>query len=231
MKAQYKGIPVPTYSWQVVGDDFILIDYNNAAERISQGAIADLMGKSVKEVFKDRSQVLTDFARCFEKQKTVKRAAPYKLLQTGETKHFVTTYNFVPPNLIIVYIEDVTEYKQTEKALQESEAHIELFCRYSPDLRLTFVNNVYCWYFNKHRDDLLGQELPFIAEKDRVKVRKIISTLTPQNPVGVIDYQGIKPNGVTRRQQWMFHAVFDQQARLLELQAVGRDVATRQANP
>ncbi len=228
LKAQYKGIPVPTYSWQIVGNDFILIDYNNAAERISQGAIADLMGKSAKDVFKDRSQVLNDFNRCFNRKKTVKRAAPYKLLRTGETKHFVTTYNFVPPNLIIVYIEDVTEYKQTEKALHESEIHIELLCRYSPDLKLTFVNNVYCWYFNKHRDDLLGQELPFIHEQDIAKVKKLVATLTPQNPVEVIEYRIVKSSGTTRRQQWIYHATFGNRGRLIEIQAVGRDIADDQ---
>ena len=32
VKAQFKGIPIPTYVWQHGNNDFTLIDYNNAAE-------------------------------------------------------------------------------------------------------------------------------------------------------------------------------------------------------
>ena len=31
-RRQYKGFPLPTYSWLQVGDDFVLQDYNDAAE-------------------------------------------------------------------------------------------------------------------------------------------------------------------------------------------------------
>ena len=31
----FKGIPIPTYSWQKIDDDLILIDYNDAAEKIT----------------------------------------------------------------------------------------------------------------------------------------------------------------------------------------------------
>ncbi len=227
LKTQYKSIPVPTYSWQNVGDDFILIDYNDEAKKISQGTIADLMGNSVSEVFKDRPQVLGDFSRCFDEKKTVKREAPYKLLRTGETRHFVTTYNFVPPNLIIVYIEDISEYKRTEEALQESEAQVELMCRFSPDAKLTFVNNVYSWYFNQGRADLIGRKLPFIFNKDLAKVKTLFASFTPENPVKVIEYRVVKPNGVMRKQQWINHAMFDNHGKLIEIQSVGRDITKR----
>jgi PAS domain S-box-containing protein len=227
LKTQYKGIPIPTYSWQRVGDDFILIDFNNAAEKASHGSAGDLIGKPVSDVFKDRPQVLTDFSHCFKKQITVRREAPYKLLRTNETKYFVTTYNFVPPNLIIVYIEDISEYKRTEEALKESEMQIELMCRFSPKAKLTFVNNVYCWYFNQSRADLIGQEMPFILAKDFEKVKKHFASFSPENPVGVIEYRVVKPNGVKRWQQWMNHAFFDNQGQLVEIQSIGRDITKR----
>ncbi len=230
LKSQYKGIPVPTYSWQHVGGEFILIDYNSAAEKASQGTVVDLMGKSTIEVFKARPQVLADFERCYNEKKTIKHRGPYKLLRTGETRHFVTTYNFVSPNLIIVYIEDITEYKQTEKALQESETRVELFCRFSPNLTITFVNNVYCWYFNKHREDIVGQETPFIYEKDLEKVKAHLVSFTPEKPAGVIEYRVVKPNGTMRWQQWINQAIFDDQGQLVEIESVGRDTSKRKKN-
>jgi len=37
--AYYKSIPIPAYSWQRQGDDFVLVDYNKSAEVITKGKI------------------------------------------------------------------------------------------------------------------------------------------------------------------------------------------------
>ena len=39
MRAQYKGLPIPTYTWQDRDGDFILIDCNDASESITNGAV------------------------------------------------------------------------------------------------------------------------------------------------------------------------------------------------
>ena len=44
-RRQYKGFPLPTYSWLQVGDDFVLQDFNDAAEAITEGRIRDVVGK------------------------------------------------------------------------------------------------------------------------------------------------------------------------------------------
>ncbi len=224
LKAQYKNIPVPTYSWQILDDDFVLVDYNRAARKSSRGMIAELMGKTARQVFKKRPQVIADFKRCLQEKQTIKRSAPYKLLSTGQTKQFVTTYSFVPTNLIIVYIQDVTDHKQTERALHDSEAQVEILCRYSPLLKLTFVSNVYCWYYNKHRADLMGQKLLFVHDDDRETVEKQLKSLTLTNPVVVLEYKTVKPSGIIRKQQWINRGTFDQQGQLIEIESVGRDI-------
>ncbi len=124
LKAQYKGIPVPTFSWQRTENDFILVDYNDAAEA-SNPNLADLVDKPVSHVFRDRPQVLADFAQCYAEKETVEREAPYQLLVTGETRYFVTTYNFVPPDLIIVHIQDITEHRQVETELKKRHDQLE----------------------------------------------------------------------------------------------------------
>ena len=97
LRAQYKGIPIPTYSWRKVGEDFILIDYNYAAEKNSNGRIINFMSKPARDIFKDRPQVLGDFERCYRERREVTREAPYRLVTTGEMRHYFTTYNYFPP--------------------------------------------------------------------------------------------------------------------------------------
>jgi len=228
LKAQYKGIPIPAYSWQRAGDDFILVDYNDAAEQASNGRIYDLMGTTASEAFKDRPQILTDFAKCFETKRTVKREAPYQLLSTKKGTYFVSTYNFVPPNLVVVYIQDITAQKQTEDALQRSEEQISLHCRLSPNGELTFVNDAYCWYFNQEREQVMGQFMPFVHEDDLKRVQTHLAALDNEtNPVGAIEFRMVKPNGILRWQQWITLPIFDEQGRLVEIQGVGRDITRR----
>ncbi len=227
LEAQYKGIPLPTYTWRRVDDDFILMDYNEAAEKSSQGRINSFKDKPAGDIFKDRPQVLADFNQCYTERRLVRREAPYRLVTTGEIRQFVTTYNFVPPDTIIVHIEDVTEYKQVEEALQISEEQIELNCRLSPEMTLTFVNDAYCWYFNQHREDILGQQLPFVLDEDWEKVSRHFNTLSQNNPVGAIEYRVRKPDGSIHWQRWITRAIYDELERLVEFRSNGRDITRR----
>lgn len=227
LEAQYKGIPVPTYTWRHVGDDFVLMDYNEAADKSSQGRINSFKDKPAGEIFKDRPQVLADFDTCYRERRLVKREAPYRLVTTGEIRQFVTTYNFIPPDTVIVHIEDVTEYKKVEEALQVSEEQIEMSCRFSPEITLTFVNDAYCWYFNQHREDILGQPLPFVLDEDREQVTRHFNTLSQANPVGAIEYRVQKSDGSVHWQRWITRAIYDERGRLVEFRTAGRDITRR----
>jgi PAS domain S-box-containing protein len=119
LREQYRTIPIPTYSWKMIGGEFVLIDFNDAAAK-AMGRIVDFWGKTAREIFIDRPQVLADFKRCYEEKGTLVREAPYQLVTSGETRFFITTYNFLPPNLVIVHIQDATEQKQTETQLAET---------------------------------------------------------------------------------------------------------------
>ena len=57
-RKQYKGFPLPTYSWLQVGDDFVLQDYNDAAEAITGGYIRDWVGDRASECYAQQPEVL-----------------------------------------------------------------------------------------------------------------------------------------------------------------------------
>lgn len=227
LRAQYNGIPIPTCTWQRVGADFVLTDYNNAAEKITQGRIVDFMGKPASEVFKERPEVLADFSTCFTENKTVRRESHYQLVTADETKYYVTTYNFVSPNLVIVYIEDITQYKLIENNLRQGEEQIDLICRYSPQNALTFVNDAYCWYYNHSRDDLMGRQLPFVLAEDLQDVKMHFASLRPDSPAGTIELRVQKSQSDIRWQQWINWAIFDKHDRLIEIRSMGRDITRR----
>ena len=42
--AQFLGFPIPTYTWRAKGDDFILVDFNHAADAITQHQVRAAIG-------------------------------------------------------------------------------------------------------------------------------------------------------------------------------------------
>ncbi|MEG4576536.1 PAS domain S-box protein [Microcoleus sp. N3A4] len=130
----------------------------------------------------------------------------------------------------------VSDRQNAENALGESEARYraivedqtELICRYLPDGRRTFVNQAYCRYFGVQPEDLLGNSfLPLILEKDRESFLEQYNLLSPDKPFFTSEHQVILPSGEIRTHQWIDRAIFDETGKIVEYQAVGRDVSDR----
>ena len=123
-RKQYKGIPLPTYSWLQVGDDFVLQDYNDAAEAVTEGNIRDLIGRTASAWADELPEVMGDFRACVAEQRTLRRELRHRYRTTGLERQLVFTFVFVPPQTVMMHTEDVTEAREAEqqrKALAQSE--------------------------------------------------------------------------------------------------------------
>lgn len=120
-KAKYKSIPIPTYTWQKVHDDFVLIDYNLAAEEITQGKVSDWLGAKLSEMYKDMPEAINDMWQCFNEKTIIKIEMLYKFGSSDKERYFIVHYSYAPPDLVLVHTEDITERKRIEEALRESE--------------------------------------------------------------------------------------------------------------
>jgi PAS domain S-box-containing protein len=120
--------------------------------------------------------------------------------------------------------------KSEERYRAVVEYQTELICRSTLEGMITFVNEAYCRYFGKTRDELIGQSyLPFIPCEDHEELKTHIAGLSKENPVAVIENRVIAPGGAIRWQQWTNRALFDEQGRIAELQSIGRDITDRKA--
>ncbi|MCX5674861.1 MAG: PAS domain S-box protein [Planctomycetota bacterium] len=131
---------------------------------------------------------------------------------------------------------DVTERRRAEETLRESEARYravvesqtELICRFGPESTLTFVNDAYCRFFGKSREELVGRSfLPLIAEEDRAEAVRHFAPVSADRPVVDHEHRVATPSGEVRWMRWVNGGIFDDQGRLVEFQAVGHDVTDR----
>src|SRR4030043_150114 len=116
-KAQYKGIPIPTYTWRKVDGNFVVTDYNKAAEEVTQGRMSVLLGKNVEDVYPDAPEIVGDLSRCLQQKILIKRQTQSKPGKTS--KYFDCTYAYVPPDHVMVHVEDITKEKEIARLINE----------------------------------------------------------------------------------------------------------------
>ena len=112
---------------------------------------------------------------------------------------------------------DVTDRRRQESALRQSEeryravvdSQTELVCRFTPDLTLTFVNEAYCRFLGKRRDELLGSKLSAHTcrpTRASSSARSVAHALSGAGP-GEWECEVTLPDGSRGWQHWTCQAI------------------------
>ena len=101
----------------------------------------------------------------------------------------------------------------------------DLICRFDPQGKITFVNDAYCQCFGVRHTDIIGTNfLPRIHEDDLSIVGSHFQNLTLDNPGKTIEHRVFTRDDRLCWQQWHGRALFDNSGKIIEYQAVGRDI-------
>jgi PAS domain S-box-containing protein len=131
---------------------------------------------------------------------------------------------------------ETKERNRLEKALHESEERYynivkmqtEMVCRYLPDTTLIFLNEAYCRFFGKNRDELIGTKfLLLIPEEFRDAAKQHVDSLIKNPRIERHEHPVVTSDGRLAWQQWVDSVVLDDQGNVKELQAVGWDITER----
>jgi PAS domain S-box-containing protein len=125
-RAQFQGLPVPTFTWRKVGDDFIFQGYNVAADTLTRGGLEKLVGLEASKHFADQPAILESFHRCVNERTSVNQSGPYRFQSSGELKYLDANIVFIKPDIVMVACRDITEQTETERLLKESRERFEL---------------------------------------------------------------------------------------------------------
>jgi PAS domain S-box-containing protein len=121
-KAQYQNSPSPTFTWKKQGEDFVLIDFNDAARAITDGKVGEFVGRKATELYLGRQELLRDLRRCCDQREVIIRETMSDHFVPGRL--MVVTFGFVPPDLVLVHLEDITDRRQAEKEKDKLQAQL-----------------------------------------------------------------------------------------------------------
>ena len=128
---------------------------------------------------------------------------------------------------------EISDRRLAQMRLAESEERYrlviedqtEIISRFQADGTLTFVNDVYCRFFGKSREDLIGMVWhPQAADEDLPIVLDLLGSLSIDHPVVTIENRVRDRTGEFRWMQFVNRGFFDPTGRLIDVQSVGRDI-------
>ena len=127
----------------------------------------------------------------------------------------------------------VQEHIKAEEELRLSEFRyraaiedqLEMVARFLPDGTITLVNDAFCRYYGKKRNELIGNHfMPDIPHDDRKHVKEQLDSLMPDKNALTLEYKVKLPDGSIRWNQWNYKAFFAKDGRMTSFQGVGRDI-------
>jgi rsbT co-antagonist protein RsbR len=125
------------------------------------------------------------------------------------------------------------ELEEVRRRTEESyrrliEDQRELVCRFSTDGLLTFVNDAFCRYFGKPREQLVGSHYaPLVPDEELPLLAATLAQMSREAPVVELEFRVRALGGEIRWINWRNRALFDGGADIVEYQAVGLDVTDR----
>jgi signal transduction histidine kinase len=119
-RSLYERLPVATVVLQQRGDDFVLIDHNEAARTLSHGAVRERVGGAVRDLLPGQPELLAALADCVAtgapSRRELEWAGP-----DGRALLLVISLGHVPPDLVLAHVVDVTHERRLEQRLAQAQ--------------------------------------------------------------------------------------------------------------
>ena len=132
-RALFDDNPVSIVTWRVRGDKIYLENYNDAAAVFCDGKLAPFLSRELSEVYPAGSAQIAPLRRCAREGVKLTERMHVQLVASDQMRDVITTFVPIPPDVVMVHVEDITEREASRAALVSSEARFRALVQHAPD--------------------------------------------------------------------------------------------------
>ena len=122
-EARYKTLflsnPLFISTWQVSGESFILIDYNEAARSIIGEELGWHLARSVEEIYSESPEIAADMQTCFRDRRSLSREWRMPGGEGCGPVWQALHYAYVAPDMVLLQAENITKRKEAERLRED----------------------------------------------------------------------------------------------------------------
>ena len=190
---------------QIISRDWRYVYINNTAVKQSRHTKEELLGHTMMEVYPgiEKSEMFINLRRCME-ERIPRRMENLFAYPDGSSGWFELSMTPVPEGAFVLSM-DISERKQAETALKESEEELRLFFEAVPDGitiadisgKIMDVNPaLVTMYGYENKNDILGRDCgDFVAERHRELARQCLIDTIEQGAITNLEYTLVTKDG------------------------------------
>lgn len=122
LKAIYMGIPIPTFTFERRQDDLRLSDLNQAAAALLDQPPESPRGATMDDLFPGRTDIAEMLKTSYLAKSVLFREITLPPSGRGEEVNLAVTFAYVPPDMMLMLCEDISDRKRAEALRDEVES-------------------------------------------------------------------------------------------------------------
>ena len=233
-REQHQNNPLAIFTWQHRAGDFVLAGFNKAADTLTNGLVKDYLGKFASDLYSSRPEIVSEFRECFSERATISKEFISEHFLPG--RFIKSTATFAPPDMVMVHMEDITGWKQTEKELHRAhkdylyllEHMKDVYYRSDTEGRLILASS--SWANNLGYDDIsecLGKSIADVFYADIGERKRFLADIYLNGSVSDYEVTLKKKDGTSLPVATSSYLYYDESGKVLGVEGTWRDITRR----
>lgn len=231
---RYRSIFEQSFDGIFVVNNYYVVAANPAISRVLGYTPEEMVAKPVTDlIHKDFQKLVTcNHEACMRGDTTPMNYVVKAVRKDGTVVELLVSSTWMKwedSNASLITLKDVTEIRaleQTRRAHQRLVNNdIDMHITFDADCKILKANTAFLKYHGLTADEVMFTDaFAFAPSEYHEGYLKALQAISYHNPTGRLQSTVIIRNGERHVQDWIVHAIFDEEGEFIEYQAIGRDI-------